>query len=236
MALRLQLWLKNGDNGHHSKLSGKTKYYHCQLSIKFQISQIHRNLQCTSQFCPSGSISGFQCSIDKCGNFYRQKNKSCLVVAEHGRLALTRRGSHKSALERNCVSVGSRKPPCWLFTVKVNDSLQQSVDVDRLEAEKIFHQLLCLTRMRTQRKDLQRTHSDKFAAITWFPVPLSRFSLMATPYSFRLVNELSEMPSVVVKIHLAARQQRAKRAPGQSQHTVLCFAFACQLWTCGLLN
>lgn len=132
---------KNGDNGHHSKLSGKTKYYHCQLSIKFQISQIHRNLQCTSQFCPSGIFSGFQCSIDKCGKF-TSKNKSCLVVAEHGRLALTRRGSHKSALERNCVSVGSRKPPCWLFTVKVNDSLQQSVDVDRLEAvQKIFHQL-----------------------------------------------------------------------------------------------
>lgn len=75
---------KNGNNGHHSKLSGKTKYYHCQLSIKFQISQIHRNLQCTSQFCPSGSISGFQCAID------------CLVVAEHGRLALTRLGSYPS--------------------------------------------------------------------------------------------------------------------------------------------
>lgn len=61
----------------------------------FTDSQIHRNLQCTSQFCPSGIFSGFQCSIDKCGKF-TSKNKSCLVVTEHGRLALTRLGSYPS--------------------------------------------------------------------------------------------------------------------------------------------
>lgn len=44
--------------------------------------------------------------------------------------------------------------------------------------------------MRTQRKDLQLTHSDKFSAITWFPVPRLGIHL-DWPMNFRRCHQLS---------------------------------------------
>lgn len=134
MALRLQLWLKKWRQWSPFQIVRENKIL--PLSTQYQISNftdspviynVHHNFVPQDLF----PVSSGPHRLPRSHRTWAACPDKTWILPILG---------NKSSLARNSISVGSRKPPCWLFTVKVNDSLQGSID-DRLEAEKIFHQL-----------------------------------------------------------------------------------------------